>query len=104
MKIAKGKKRCEGSGRPPALEGIDHILFDQIVEMRTKKKEVSRSLIRCLASTLADEKGLIEFKSPPSWCALFMKRFKPSLRRAINLTTLTDEKLIERCVSYMTFL
>ena len=104
MEIAKTKKRCEGCGRPPSLEGLEHILFDRIVEMRTRKMKVSRSLVRCLGSALADEKGLKEFKSSNSWCALFMKRFKLSLRRATNLTTLTDEMLIERCVSYMKFL
>ena len=66
--------------------------------------KVTRTLARAFAAKLADEKGVQDFKASNSWISGFMKRYKLSLRRMTNLTTLSDEKLIERSVSYMQFL
>ena len=104
MALPKTKKRCTGAGRPPVLEGLENVLFDKIVEMRTRKMKVSRSLLRGFAQTLAQEAGLSNFKASSTWCTLFMGRFKLSLRRVTNLTTLTDSQLVQRSVDYMIFL
>ena len=100
MDMTKNKKRCKGAGRPTILQGLEDILFDQIVEMRLRKMKVMRTLVRGLAAKLADEKGVKDFKASSG----FMKWYKLSLCRMTNLTTPTDEKLIERSVSYMLFL
>lgn len=103
MALPKTKKRCTGAGRRPALEELENVLFDQIVEMRTRKMKVSRSLLRGFAHQLAQEAGLSDFKASSTWCTLFMRRFKLSLRRVTNLTTLTDSQLVQRSVDYMIF-
>ena len=66
--------------------------------------KVTMPLARAFAAKLADEKGVQDFKASNSWISGFMKRYKLSLRRITNLSTLSDEKLIERSVSYMQFL
>ena len=104
MDLPKTKKRCTGAGRPPALAELEDVLFDKIVEMRTRKMKVSRSLIRGFAQSLAQEANLSDFKASSTWCTLFMARFKLSLRRVTNLTTLTDSQLLQRSVDYMKFL
>ena len=104
MALPKTKKRCTGAGRPPVLEELENVLFDQIVEMRTRKMKVSRSLMRGFAQKLAQEASLSDFKASSTWCTLFMGRFKLSLRRVTNLTTLTDSQLVQRSVDYMMFL
>ena len=72
MALPKSKKRCTGAGRPPVLEELETILFDQIVEMRTRKMKVSRTLLRGFAQKLAQEAGLSNFKASLTWCTLFM--------------------------------
>ncbi|POM72901.1 Hypothetical protein PHPALM_10316 [Phytophthora palmivora] len=44
------------------------------------------------------------FIASPHWTTSFMRRYGLSLRRRTNLTTLSDDKLINRAVSYMKFL
>ena len=98
------KKRCLGGGRNPRLGELEDILFDNVLEMRGRNMKVSRCLIRATAETLAEQEGIRGFKAGATWCNLFMSRFKLSLRRRTNLTTLTEDTLIQRCVDYMAYL
>ena len=54
--------------------------------------------------SLASDAEIGDFKESSTWCTLFMSRYKLSLRRTTNLTTLTDNQLIQRAVDYMKFL
>ena len=66
--------------------------------------KLSCAAIRATAVTLAEQEGIEGFMAILGWCNLFMSRFKLSLRRRKNLTTLTDNTLIQRCVDYMGYL
>ena len=104
MTLNKISKRCKGAGRTPKLSDLEEMLFDKIVEMRTQKMKVSQSLVQAQAMSLARDAGIGDFKASSTWCTSFMSRFKLSLRRTTNLTTLTDNQLIQRAVDYMKFL
>ena len=53
MALPKTKKRCTGAGRPPALEELENVLFEQVVEMQTREMKVNRKLLRDSAQKLA---------------------------------------------------
>lgn len=53
---------------------------------------------------LALDAGLDAFKSSSHWVTNFMKRHGFSLRRMTNLTTLTDDQLLQHAVDYMKYL
>ncbi|KAG2837590.1 hypothetical protein PC118_g5067 [Phytophthora cactorum] len=56
--------------------------------------------------TLFDETGnsAQRFVASDNWVTRFMARYDLSMRRRTNLTTLTDDVLTDRAVSYMAFL
>ena len=54
--------------------------------------------------SLASDAEIGDFKASSTWCTLFMSRYKLSLRRTTNLTTLTDNQLIQQAVDHMKFL
>lgn len=98
------KKRLPGAGRKPALDGLEEMLADEIVELRLLKLKVTRSFIAMRGKMLALDAGLDAFKSSSHWVTNFMKRHGFSLRRMTNLTTLTDDQLLQRAVDYMKYL
>lgn len=98
------KKRAVGGGRKPALEGLEEILADEVIDLRINKYKVTRAFIADRARMLAIDHGIDDFKASNKWLIGFMKRFEFSLRSCTNLTTLTDIQLIGRAVDYMTYL
>ena len=79
-------------------------LADEVINLRIDKIKVTRSFIRSRARLLAEDAGLEGFKASSHWTTLFLKRHNFSLRRMTNLTTLTDDQLIQRAVDYMRYL
>lgn len=99
------KKRSTGGGRKPKLEDMEDILADEIVNLRLQKLKVTRTFVRERAKQMAEEAGLDEnFKASGNWVSSYLKRNGFSLRRTTNLTTLTDDQLIQRAVDYMKYL
>ncbi|KAG2766212.1 hypothetical protein Pcac1_g22442 [Phytophthora cactorum] len=88
---------------------MEEALYDEVVAKRLKKEKVTRAWIghmarvifACQGTTSASPDG---FMASPHWITGFMRRYGLSLRRRTNLTTLSDDKLVDRAVSYMTFL
>jgi len=82
---------------------MEEIIKDEIIELRIQRIKVTRAFIADRARLLAEENGTY-LKATNRWLSAFMKRYNFSLRRTTNLTTLTNEALIQRAVDYMTFL
>jgi hypothetical protein len=98
------KKRLTGAGRKPALDGLEELLADEIRELRLMKLKVKRSFISMRGKMLAADARLDDFKASRHWVTNFMRRNGFSLRRMTNLTTLTDDQLLQRAVDYMKYL
>jgi hypothetical protein len=99
------KKRSVGGRRKPKLEDIEDILADEIVNLQLQKLKVIRTFIRERAKQMAEEANIgEEFKASSHWATLYLRRNGFSLRRTTNLTTLTDDQLIQRAVDYMHYL
>ncbi|KAG2767999.1 hypothetical protein Pcac1_g20767 [Phytophthora cactorum] len=102
-------RRRAGGGRRPLSGAMEKALYDEVVAKRLKKEKVTRAWIghmarvifACQGTTSASPDG---FMASPHWITGFMRRYGLSLRRRTNLTTLSDDKLVDRAVSYMTFL
>ncbi|KAG2790045.1 hypothetical protein Pcac1_g852 [Phytophthora cactorum] len=102
-------RRRAGGGRRPLSGAMEEALYDEVVAKRLKKEKVTRTWIghmarvifACQGTTSASPDG---FMASPHWITGFMRRYGLSLRRRTNLTTLSDDKLVDRAVSYMTFL
>uniref|UniRef100_A0AAV2YRD5 DDE-1 domain-containing protein n=1 Tax=Lagenidium giganteum TaxID=4803 RepID=A0AAV2YRD5_9STRA len=86
MRASPYRKRLKGCGRKPVLGELEDILLDAITNRRLDKEKVTRDWIALAA------------------VSKFMKRNDLSLRRRTNLTVLSDDKLVQRAVSYMTYL
>jgi hypothetical protein len=97
------KKRLPGGGRKPLLADLEEILADEVIELRILKVKVTRTFIADRARQLAEEHEL-ELNGSATWVTNFLKRNGFSLRRMTNLTTLTDDQLIQRAVDYMKYL
>ena len=102
--VSVSKKRCYGAGRPTILGNMEELLFDVIVDMRIRKMKVTRTFVQAQATILAQGNNIDGFKASSTWCTSFMNRFKLSLRQMANLTTRTDDQLVQRTVDYMTYL
>ncbi|KAG6590954.1 DDE superfamily endonuclease, CENP-B-like [Phytophthora cinnamomi] len=88
---------------------MEDALYDEIVAKRLRKEKVTRAWIGHMARVIYashhdDDAVFGGFAASPHWITGFMRRYGLSLRRRTNLTTLTDETLVERAVSYMKFL
>ncbi|KAJ0400827.1 hypothetical protein P43SY_008615 [Pythium insidiosum] len=92
--------RVQGGGRQPILGGLENELLDLLTERRLLKEKVSRHWIAQVAVGL----GITDFVASETWVSNFMRRNNLSLRKVTNLTTLSDEELITRAVSFMKFL
>ena len=57
------KKRAIGGGRKPTLEELEHLLSDEIIELRISKYKVTRAFIADRARMLAAENGKEGFKA-----------------------------------------
>lgn len=100
-----GSNRCRatGGGRKPKLGSLEEIIYDEVIELRLAKVKVTRAFIAERALQLAQETGT-DLKASDKFVDGFLKRYNFSLRRAANLTTLTDEQVIVRAVSFMKYL
>ncbi|KAE9049310.1 hypothetical protein PR003_g3341 [Phytophthora rubi] len=101
------QQRVSGGGRKPALGELEDLLLESIVLRRLKKEKVTREWIAGQTLQLYNEihDGRTRlFEASPNWVSGFMKRNDLSLRRRNNLTTLSDDQLVGRAVSYMNYL
>jgi hypothetical protein len=99
------KKRSVGRGRKLKLEDTEDILVDEIVNLQLQKLKVTRTFIRERAKQMAEEANIgEEFKASSHWATLYLRRNGFSLRRTTNLTTLTDDQLIQQAVDYVKYL
>ena len=99
----KSRKRTMVGGRKPKLGDMEDLIRDEVVELRISKQKVTRAFIADRARMLAAEIG-VNLKATDRWLRGFMSRYKLIMRRTTNLTTLSDETLIQRAVDYMTYL
>ncbi|POM69149.1 Hypothetical protein PHPALM_14598 [Phytophthora palmivora] len=88
---------------------MEEALYDKIVAKRLQQEKVTRAwivhmtrVIFACQATSGAAPGT--FTASTHWITGFMRRHGLSLRRRTNLTTLSDDKLADRAVSYMTFL
>lgn len=95
-----GRKRVRGGGRKTVLGELEEILFQEIVDLRIAKVKVTREFVSDRAHELAEDHGL-SLKACDSWVSKFMARHELSLRRMTNLTTLTDDQLIQHYLKYL---
>nr|CCA17065.1 conserved hypothetical protein [Albugo laibachii Nc14] len=73
--------------------------------MRAKKEKVPRHWIQASARELAPaELDDEDFSASDKWLAHFMDRYGLSLRRATNLTVLSDDELTARVVQFLAYL
>jgi DDE superfamily endonuclease/Tc5 transposase DNA-binding domain len=106
------RRRLEGAGRRPVLGEAEDRLVDMIYDVRLRREKVTREWIAEMARQLfyesrteeEHEENPIRFTASDPWVASFMARNGFSLRRRTNLTTLTDDVLVDRALSYMKFL
>jgi len=103
LATGNSKKRASGGGRKPVLGELEDVLADEIIEMRIQKMKVTRSFISDRATEIARENNIV-LDGCQQWVTKFMRRYGFSLRRCTNLTTLTDEELVQRAVQYLTYL
>ncbi|KAG3180988.1 hypothetical protein PC128_g15339 [Phytophthora cactorum] len=97
--------RLRGAGAKTRLAEAEDMIFDQVLFLRSEKKQVSRALITELGKELArSELRDDSFVGSNKWVDDFMRRYNLSLRRTTNLTVLTDDVLTERAVTFMEFL
>ena len=65
---------------------------------------MKRSLIKRKAMEIAADFGLSSFMASNGWLRRFLKRYDLTLRRATNLTRLSDMDVIVRAVHYFSYL
>ncbi|ETI39625.1 hypothetical protein F443_14791 [Phytophthora nicotianae P1569] len=112
LAAAGSRRRLEGGGRRPVFGELEDTLVDMIYDLRISKEKVTREWIAAQARELFHssrteeeaEEHPIRFTASDPWVSSFMQRHGFSLRRRTNLTTLTDEELVRRAVSFMSFL
>ncbi|KAG6963825.1 hypothetical protein JG688_00007973 [Phytophthora aleatoria] len=88
---------------------MQEALYDEAVTKRLKKQKVTRGWIGHMARVFfacqqSNSAGPDGFAASPHWVTGFTRRYGLSLRRRTNLATLTNEVLVDRAVSYMTYL
>ncbi|KAG1695611.1 hypothetical protein DVH05_019352 [Phytophthora capsici] len=103
------RRRIVGGGRKPLLGTLKDQLVDLVNEKRIRKDKVSCSWMALAGLTLFQpgrteeehDGEPIRFVASDQWVQNFMARNNLTLRERTNLTTLLDEVLVERTVSYM---
>ena len=98
------KFRVSGAGRKPALQDHEIEVFFEIKDLREKKIRVTRKMVYKIAIDISEKYGIVGFKGTSKWMRGFFWRFKLSLRRQSSLQTLSDEEIVERCVSLLHYL
>ena len=96
--------RVAGAGRPPLSRSLEDVLFEFIFQMRMQKHMVKKSLIKKKALDIANEMGILDFRASDGWLRRFFSRYDLTLRRATNLTRLSDIDVVQRAVSYFSYL
>ncbi|OWZ21093.1 hypothetical protein PHMEG_0004407 [Phytophthora megakarya] len=93
--------RLAGGGRNRALGELEDLLLESIKEKVTREWIGIQVLQICAE---VDNSMIRSFEALSHWVSNVMKRNDLSLRRLNNLTTLSDDQLVDRAVSYMRFL
>ncbi|GMF47998.1 unnamed protein product [Phytophthora fragariaefolia] len=106
MNAQPHQRRLLGGGRNPLSMNQEDMLYDLVIDKRLRKEKVTREWIADQAlvyhaSLHADDDAPPPFAASQHWVSNFMARYSLSLRRRTNLTTLSDEALVGRAVSYM---
>ena len=96
--------RGAGAGRKPISEHMEEILFEFIFNLRMAKRQVKRTLIKSKALEIAKDLDLSDFKASTGWLRRFLRRYDLTLRRATNLTRLSDMEVVSRAVHYFSYL
>ncbi|KAG2821008.1 hypothetical protein PC129_g10794 [Phytophthora cactorum] len=101
------QQHLAGGGRKKAPGVLEDILLEMIVLTRLKKEKITREWIAIQALQIhgeIDDGPTRTFQASSHWVSSFMKRNDLSLRRRANFTTLSDEQLVGRAVTYMRYL
>ena len=97
-------KRLGGGGRKCVLgEWLEGVLVGMITLERKEGHRVTGVLVQDWARDLA-RGNEIQFTPSQGWLRAFCARNFFSFRRITNLTTLTEEQVVKRAVSYFTYL
>lgn len=102
-RAASAAYRLPGAGRKPVMGGLENEIVDMITEMRLQKEKVTRQWIVDAALRIGFMNE-IELGGSQHWVTNFMRRNNLTLRRVTNLTTLADDEVIRRAVSYLQYL
>ena len=97
------KLRISGAGRKTTLGGLEDQIFDEIINLRLNNVKVTRTYISDRAINLPYQ-NRINLDATGNWISGFVKKKGLSLRLTTNLTTLTNDELINRAVNYMLYL
>ncbi|KAE9343185.1 hypothetical protein PF008_g9794 [Phytophthora fragariae] len=99
------KIRLKDARAKPRLTDVEDMTFDQVLFLRSEKNKVSRGMIADMSKNLAQSELRDDsFAGSSKWVDGFMRRYALSLRQTTNLSALTGNLLIDRAVSFMTFL
>uniref|UniRef100_A0A3B3B5M8 HTH CENPB-type domain-containing protein n=1 Tax=Oryzias melastigma TaxID=30732 RepID=A0A3B3B5M8_ORYME len=102
-------KRLTGGGAKKASDELEQLFLTWIVEQRRKGAQVSRKMIRTKAKRIFDtkiddsSKRKETFTASAGWLDKFMKRHHLSLRRKTTLAQKDPEQLIDKLVSFVTW-
>lgn len=104
FQLTKRARRVPGAGRKALLEEFETLIVDMILMERAEKHRVRRSDVLRWARGIARENNIDNFKASDHWLHNFMQRNGLSLRKRTNLTTLDDNKLLNRAFEFMKYL
>lgn len=100
---AGGLKRKCGTGRRPKIpDETEQLIFEWVVERRSRGLVVCRKDIQEHAMRLVNDLSL--FKASNTWLTKFMQRYGLSVRRATTLFKLPDEEIVKRAISFKQFI
>ncbi len=100
INVDTGRKKCSTvAGQNPALDTPEELLADEIIELSLMKVKVERSFTATWGKMIEDDAGLECFKASTHWLFNFMNGF--GWCKINNLTTLTDDQLLQGAVDYM---
>ena len=97
-------KRKTGAGRKPILGDHEDVIFEWFADKRARNLPVTRTQIKKFAiESFVAENNNIVFKASNHWLDGFMKRYDMSLRSKSTLFRLEDMEVINRVLSFKSF-
>ncbi|POM76545.1 Pogo transposable element with KRAB, partial [Phytophthora palmivora] len=100
------QRRLAGGGRKPLSKYMENVIYVLFVGKQLRKVKVTRAWIADQALAYhaplhAEGEAPSPFEASQHWVSNFMARYSFSLPSRTNLTTLSDEALFDRAVSYI---